>query len=44
MQAIVNPTQGLEIYNTDENQTYWYNGSAWVHNNGGIVTAGSEFQ
>lgn len=41
MMAISNPTQGLEIYNTTENQTYWYNGSAWVHNNGGIVTAGT---
>jgi hypothetical protein len=30
MNALQFPIAGLEIYNTSENRTYWYNGTAWV--------------
>ncbi len=36
---IANPVAGLEVYNTTENRTYWWNGSAWVTSP--VIQAGS---
>lgn len=41
MNAIVSPATGLEVFNTDQVNDYFYNGSAWVPSGGGSTTAGT---
>ncbi len=39
--AIVAPAAGLEVYDINENRTYWYNGTTWVTYGSGSGTGGT---